>query len=635
MKHKYRPEVDGLRAIAVVSVIIYHAEIFFSKTQFFKGGYLGVDVFFVISGFLITSIILSEYHSYGKFSIKNFYERRARRILPALLLVTLVSIPIGWNVLYPSQLVDFSKSILSTLAFASNFYWDMTLQEYGAESALLKPFLHTWSLAVEEQYYVLYPLILLAIFRYSRKYAIALLSVGLLISLQFAESMTVRDASLSFYLLPSRFWELLAGGLLANFLYLQPQKKDYAFLNRVMPIIGLLMMIYSLLNIGLESNHPGYITLIPVIGTILIIWFANERNLVTKILASKPFVMIGLISYSLYLWHYPIFSFGRIIDSTPTWDDRILWVLLTTIFSILTYFYIEKPFRNKRKIQFKYFVFLIGMAMLVSTIALILLIISTSKLVVDIDFEDEMAKRESWDSYGYDVCNQVLPSDCLVRKTSKRTLLFVGDSMIPDAIRIVAKQYPQYQYVTNWTGGCVPTSLNLRIQNLQFDECNALNKTRFNSQSLEGIDGVVINYISYEEGHFLNIEGTPKLDKYLGYLKSNGIENILIFGSYIRHTPKIHDLYLKYGGNKKNILEELSTFGKDNDHEFRILAQTHGIEFISIREIVCTESSGCPVFIGDSPYSWDNHHWTAEFTDYLSEKMKMKLSNTWLNKSSE
>lgn len=634
MRLKYRPEVDGLRAIAVISVIIYHAEIYFGKTQFFKGGYLGVDVFFVISGFLITSIILGEYQSFGQFSIKSFYERRARRILPALLVVTLISIPIGWYVLYPSQLVDFSKSILSTLVFVSNFYWDATLQEYGAESALFKPFLHTWTLAVEEQYYIVYPLILLAIFRYSWKYAIALLSAGLLLSLQFAESLTVRDPSLSFYMLPSRFWELLSGGLVAFSLHQYPQKKSMRFLYGIMPTIGLFLIIYSLLFITLESHHPGYITLAPVAGTVLIIWFASENDFVTKLLASKLLVIIGLISYSLYLWHYPIFSFGRIIDDTPTWDDKTLWIVLTIIFSTLTYFYIEKPFRNKRIIAFKHFMLFIGTAIIISTSALLLLMNYSSELVVDIDLNEKLIERANWNEYGYNVCNQILPGDCINKNLPNKSLLVVGDSMVPDAIRIIAKQYPEFRFVTSTAGGCIPSSLNLsRSMNL-LEECNALNKTRFNSKSLEGIDGVIIITLSYEEDKFVQIKDKPKIKEYAQYLRNNGIENILIFGSYVRHKPKIHDLYLKTGGNKEKIIDLVKTYGKNNDSELSKFCEANEIEFISIRKIMCPQNIDCPVFIDDSPYSWDGHHWSTEFTDYLSEKTKVRLSDTWLNKLS-
>ena len=157
MKLTYRPEIDGLRAIAVGAVILYHAQINIFNQQAFTGGFIGVDIFFVISGYLITSIILKELITTGSFSFKHFYERRVRRILPALLLVMLVSLPFAWMYFIPSSFIDFSKSIIYSLGFSSNFYFHYSGQEYGAIDGLLKPFLHTWSLSVEEQFYIVFP----------------------------------------------------------------------------------------------------------------------------------------------------------------------------------------------------------------------------------------------------------------------------------------------------------------------------------------------------------------------------------------------------------------------------------------------------------------------------------------------
>lgn len=350
MKLNYRPEIDGLRTVAIISVLIYHLEIFLGNGQFMKGGFLGVDIFFVISGFLITSIIMTEVNNTGRFSVFKFYERRIRRLFPALIVVILASLPLAWHLLLPEQLVDFSKSVISSLAFGSNFYWHFSLQEYGAESALIQPFLHTWSLAVEEQYYIVYPLILIAIYKWSKQHTVILLTAGLLLSLQFADWFTPQNHSFSFYMLPSRFWELLAGGLLANILHFHPQKENDALLNKVMPVLGLYLIVHALFFTDLNSlSHPGFATATTILGTVLIIWFANEKDLVTQILSSRLFVFIGLISYSLYLWHYPIFAFGRIIDSTPTWHDKAIWLSLTFALSILTFYLIERPFRHKNK----------------------------------------------------------------------------------------------------------------------------------------------------------------------------------------------------------------------------------------------------------------------------------------------
>ena len=172
IKLKYRPEIDTLRAIAVSAVIIYHAKISLFGNLIFSGGFLGVDIFFIISGYLITSIILKELLEKNSFSFRNFYIKRVRRILPALLFVMLVSIPFSWIYLYPSDLVSFSKSILYSLGFGSNFYFHFSGLEYGSPEGILKPFLHTWSLSVEEQYYILFPIGLVVVFKFFRKYLI-------------------------------------------------------------------------------------------------------------------------------------------------------------------------------------------------------------------------------------------------------------------------------------------------------------------------------------------------------------------------------------------------------------------------------------------------------------------------------
>jgi peptidoglycan/LPS O-acetylase OafA/YrhL len=311
MKLTYRPEIDGLRAIAVGAVILYHAQITIFGYQPFKGGFIGVDIFFVISGYLITSIILKELVTTGSFSFKHFYERRVRRILPALLFVMLVSLPFAWMYLLPSSFIDFSKSILYSLGFSSNFYFHYSGQQYGAESGLLKPFLHTWSLSVEEQFYILFPIVLLITFKYFRKYLIHILILGFVISLGLADWGSRNHPSFNFYVLPTRGWELLAGSILAYFEINNGHRSKNKTFNLILPTIGLLLIGHSILFFNDEMFHPSFYTLSPIIGVCLMIWFSNKDELITKILSTKLFVGIGLISYSLYLWHYPIFAFAR------------------------------------------------------------------------------------------------------------------------------------------------------------------------------------------------------------------------------------------------------------------------------------------------------------------------------------
>lgn len=353
---RYRPEIDGLRTIAVLSVIIYHAEFAFNGSQLLGGGFLGVDIFFVISGFLITSLILKEYEADGRFSISNFYERRARRLLPALLAVMLVSLSHAWELLLPQPLIDFSWSLVASLGFVSNFYWNTTLQQYGTDAAALKPFLHTWSLAVEEQFYILYPLLLVALLRWRRDKVTVVLGGILLISLLYAEWQTARDSSFSFYMLMSRLWELLTGAMLAISTLPQRTMQKRPRLGRYLPSLGIVLILYSVQFIEFSANHPGLVTSIAVLGTALIIAFANEGELTYRLLSSRPFISIGLISYSLYLWHYPIFAFARTTNSTPSLYDKAEWIGLTLILSVISYILVERPFRNRKTIPLKPFI---------------------------------------------------------------------------------------------------------------------------------------------------------------------------------------------------------------------------------------------------------------------------------------
>lgn len=367
MSIHYRPEIDGLRALAVLSVMIYHADLTIGGMALFKGGFFGVDVFFVISGFLITSIILQECQRSQSFSYRHFYERRARRILPALLLVILVSLPVAWWMLLPAQLVEFSQSVLSSIFFVSNLFWDHSLQQYGVESALLKPFLHTWSLAVEEQFYIAYPLLLTGLFRWHKQWLWWVLLMVMLLSLQLAQLTTSADQSASFYQLPTRLWELLIGGLLAH-RSLHPQR-DYAeWFNLLMSALGLLMIMLAVMMIDFQQHHPGHITAIPVLGTALLIHFASKNNWITRLFSVKPLVGIGLISYSLYLWHYPIFAFGRYWHEVPGLLDKTLWILLATSLSIISYKLVEQPFRNPQKVPKKRLVLLLSSMAAVGTV---------------------------------------------------------------------------------------------------------------------------------------------------------------------------------------------------------------------------------------------------------------------------
>ena len=353
MKISYRPEIDGLRAIAVLAVVFYHAVLIFFDKKPFEGGFIGVDIFFVISGYLITSIILKEINSTGSFSFSNFYERRARRILPALFLVILFSIPFAWSFLLPLNFIDFSKSILYSLGFSSNFYFYHTGIQYAAEDSLLVPLLHIWSLSVEEQYYIIFPAVLIVTYKYFKKYLFHILILGFCLSLFLAQWGSSRYPTLNFYMLPTRGWELLAGSILSFLEIKKNFRSQNLKINNILSIFGFLLILHAIFFFNDEMFHPSFYTLSPIIGVSLIIWFTNKKEFLTKILSSRLLVGIGLISYSLYLWHYPIFAFARIKYIYLSTQGKFLLIFLCLFLSVLSYFLVEKNFRNRLKISLR------------------------------------------------------------------------------------------------------------------------------------------------------------------------------------------------------------------------------------------------------------------------------------------
>ena len=356
MKLSYRPEIDGLRAVAVLSAIFYHAQISILGIEPFKGGYIGVDIFFVISGYLITSLMLKELEANKNFSFLGFYERRCRRILPVLFFIILVFLPFSWFYLIPPAFEDFSRSILYAVGFGSNFFFHYSGLEYAGVAGMYKPFLHTWSLSVEEQYYIIFPIFLYFTFKYFNKYLFQILALVLVISFLFAEWGSKNYISATFYFIHSRMWELLAGSMLAYLEIKRGSRSENRLLNELLPILGILFIVFFIIFNNDKINHPSFKTFFPVIGTCLFIWFSKKETLLGKVMSLKLLVGIGLISYSLYLWHYPIFSFLRITDSI---QGNILMKILTFIIlillSIITYFLIESPFRDKKKIKTKLF----------------------------------------------------------------------------------------------------------------------------------------------------------------------------------------------------------------------------------------------------------------------------------------
>lgn len=342
---KYRREIDGLRALAVLPVILFHAGI-----SAFSGGFVGVDVFFVISGYLITYIILDEQEQ-GKFSIARFYERRARRILPALFLVLAFCVPLAWRLLTPVDMQEFARSVVAVAAFSSNIlFWQQS--GYFDTASELKPLLHTWSLAVEEQFYVLFPLLLVFLWKFGRRAAYVALGSILVLSIALAEWGASRAPDATFYLLPTRAWELMLGALAAVFV---SGRHDRGIDERHpgwaagAALLGLGLITYSVFAFDKTLPFPGVYALVPTVGALLIILFARPHNVAGRILGSRWFVGIGLVSYSAYLWHQPLLAFARHASlDEPPMALLLAMCAASLALAYLSWRFVEMPFRGRQ-----------------------------------------------------------------------------------------------------------------------------------------------------------------------------------------------------------------------------------------------------------------------------------------------
>lgn len=331
---RYRPEIDGLRALAVLPVIFYHAGF-----SYFDGGFVGVDIFFVISGYLISSILLRESET-GSISLVGFYERRARRILPALFLVVAACIPAAWMIMTPAEMKDFAQSALAVSVFLSNVFFWMESGYFDAASEL-KPLLHTWSLAVEEQFYIVFPVLLILVCKYRRTALVPILICLALVSLALSEWGWRNAPSGNFYLAFSRAWELLAGSLCAIAL------RRGIVGDELLAGIGVAMIATSIIFFDQATPFPSLYALLPVVGTALVILFADRNTIVGQVLSLKPFLGLGLISYSAYLWHQPLFVFTRLeLDRDPSKPGYAVLIILTLVLSYLSWRYVEMPFRR-------------------------------------------------------------------------------------------------------------------------------------------------------------------------------------------------------------------------------------------------------------------------------------------------
>lgn len=560
---KYRPDIDGLRAVAVLGVLFFHA---FPKLV--PGGFVGVDIFFVISGYLISGIILEQLKS-NSFSIKDFYARRIRRIFPALLIVVMTTSIVGWWMLLPYEFEQLGKHILGAMGFISNFIlWRES--GYFDTSVNYKQLLHLWSLGIEEQFYLIWPFILCLTYRKKFKtlhIVMTLMLLSFFLNFLFIESRP----TFVFYSPFTRFWELLIGAALAH-------KNQNSFLTslslytkNLLPTAGTALLLISFFYIDEEKSFPGTWAILPVLGVALIVLSGSEGWINKKILASPVLVKIGLISYPLYLWHWPMLSYLNVIDDkNPNTVSRILILLISTLLSFLTYYLVEKKSRQKtnafawKLLASSFFILIFGL--LVWKQAIQSNASRHPKLVEYSRAISDWSYPGSFKPFEYD------EGKLFMKGSNNKKTLFIGDSrmeqFLPRIEKIINESPNSTLMAVFSTGeGCPPFP---NANKDSFLHCNSFIRRSLSYAKREDVDKVVIT--GAWQFHIDN-KKTFVMDKQKKlYLSNNPSAVKLAFGELETFIQELINL-----GKTVYLISDIPD-GDEFNPKYQILRNLHGIQ---------------------------------------------------------
>ena len=588
----------------------------------------------MISGYLITFIILKELEG-GGFSFTSFYERRVRRILPALLLVMLCSLPFAWFLMMPKEMKEFSGSLLSSLFFSSNI-WFLYEDSYTAAPSLLKPFLHSWSLSVEEQFYLIFPLFLILSTRVARDYVLYIFLVLFLLSLGLAHYSSVDYIDENFFLLPTRAWELLAGGVLAK-IEVMCGRHNNKLATTLMPGVGLLMIFYSVLTFDDEMRHPSIFTLIPVVGSMLVIRFSND-DFFTRILRSRGLVFIGLISYGLYLWHFPIFAFSRIKYEYLSNEFKVILLVISFLLSVITYYSVERPFRKNIVISLK--ISLSVIIIVYSFLAVFLAVVyktdgatfrfeKFSRLVNLTYWGADLKERYTdyatyygcWISQGNDFYDKDDPFG-LCRSQEEvdveKRILVIGDSQAAVLLPGLLDKFDKSVIVQRTASTCFPSPTRGAKRG---GYCRLEMEQAFSEISKYDPDLIIIAaawQVSKNSGlQYEDYFTTELLDLLDGYK-----DKTILFGPLVRWgreglRKSLADVYF----NTFKIPERLKPIEETFiiDRRMKDLAEGIGVDYISPVNTFCINKE-CLTRVGTTPNSitsWDGSHLSIEASKYL------------------
>jgi len=600
---KYRADIDGLRAIAVLSVVLFHL-----NPTFLPGGFVGVDIFFVISGFLITSIISKEIKE-KRFSFHKFYVRRITRILPIFYLVIAVTLLTGFLLLSPSEYKSLSNSAIAANSFLANFRFALTGNYFQEEN--MRPLLHLWSLAVEEQFYFVWPLLLIGLIKLKSKYLLSVVGLIIIFSFVLAEvaSAEVRYATFSYYMLPTRMGELLLGAMLAlaNTEHVKPNLKN------LLSFIGLALVIFSIVIIDGTYVFPGWYSLLPCLGTTLII-AAGKQTIVNQLIANKVFVFFGLISYSLYLWHWPIIVFYKYHFSISHLSLASAFMLFTlmVLMSYLSTNWFENRFRKttlpRQQVYTRYFV-----APLFALYSVGFFVSLNNGLPQRFGLDHKMTTVETIGCH-----DKMSDETCYIHKGGESEILLIGDSHaghFSNFFQVLGKEI-NVTVIDASASGC-----KFYAEAYSSLSCEAIKEKV--SRLVANVDTLIV--AKRVENMYRNEE---ELTEFVDYVKSNAkvAKNVFVLSQVPRNlNDRFIDQYIKsLSGNGTLTPGSDDHVLKANDRLEAAFELANNIEVIRFEKEFCEQDDCVQFDDSGQPLYFDDDHLSAHGSEWLARKV---LSN--------
>lgn len=623
----YRPDIDGLRAIAIISVVIFHA---FPKTV--QGGFVGVDIFFVISGFLISSIIFRSMYC-SNFSYVEFYIHRIKRIFPSLVAVLLAVYLFGWFALLPEEFKQLGKHIAAGAGFIQNFaLWQEA--GYFDTASELKPLMHLWSLAIEEQFYLVYPLLIWIVWR-SRLNILAFVVVLLVVSFYLNIVDIHSDIEKTFFVPQTRFWELLAGSILAYlhlfkrnllqdwmkraifhpFIFRNPPRNDWhdIILNNFLSILGLMLFTFAIFAVNRAKLFPGWWALLPVLGAFLLILAGPNTWINRMLLANRLMVFIGLISYPLYLWHWPILSYLQIIDSgIPSTEARIAAIIVSFLLAWITYIFLEKPIRFGPRENTKAIVLILAISM-IGLLGFYTYEQSGFPSRVNQAMSDEELAAQRGRYWGESNTMGIPFSK------DKTNIIVFGDSQAHDVLHALKNDKGIGLKFFSSDHTCSAFfSTDSGFEDARGDECKLSFNILLNSKEFKQADILIYAQdwnpgAEIEENYSNGIKEIRKVNKNIKIYFFGSKQRLHPIGSINVITKDVPNLW-----DMNNFIN--SKVSKENSDEYtENLAKINRVTFVNVKDIFCI--GGCIYYQAGKFLYFDWNHWTQNGADLFFEKL--------------